>query len=88
MSQSRQNSAERITELRRQEQARKQNPAIAQKTIADVTERIARAKEGIAYWENAGKPQGVIENREALKVAEAELARLEATLPSPPDDAA
>jgi hypothetical protein len=88
MSQSTSNSAKTLTELRRQDKARQDNPAIAQKTIAEVTERIARAKEGIAYWEKAGKPQGVIENREALKVAEAELARLEATLPPPPDDAA
>jgi flagellar motility protein MotE (MotC chaperone) len=86
MSQSRQNSAERITELRRQEHARKQNPAIAEQSIADVKQRIATAKEGIAYWEKLGKPQGVIDNRNELKQAEADLARLEKTLP--PDDAA
>jgi hypothetical protein len=79
-------AADRITELRRQEKARQQNPAIAQKTIADVKERIATAKAGIAYWENLGNPQGVIGNRNELKQAEADLARLEKTLP--PDDVA
>jgi hypothetical protein len=80
-------SADRITEQRRLQKLRKDDPAIAQQSIAALNERIARAKQGITYWENAGNPQNVIENRDALKLAEAELARLEATLPSPPDDA-
>jgi hypothetical protein len=79
-------AADLLTELRRQEKAKQQNPAIAQKTIADVKERIATAKAGIAYWEKLGNPQGVIGNRNELEQAEADLARLEKTLP--PDDVA
>jgi hypothetical protein len=81
-------AADRITEERRLQKLRKDDPTIAQQSIADVKERIATAKQGIAYWESQGNAKNVLENRQELKMAEGELARLEATLPPPPDDAA
>jgi hypothetical protein len=80
-------AADRITEERRLQKLRKDDPAIAQQSIAALKADVDRLTEGVAYWENQGNAKNTIECRQSLKQAEQALSRLEATLP-PPDDAA
>ncbi len=81
-------AADRITEQRRLQKLRQNDPTIAQQSIATLKADVDRLTEGVAYWEKQGNAKNTIECRQSLKQAEQELSRLEATLPPPPDDAA